>query len=287
MITQEPQRRDQVRRLAAWSAGALLFVLLLVGALRMFGLERRFIYFPSREVHTVPGALGLLSEDITARTPDGETIRGWWIHREPRAPRPTLLLSHGNAGSIADRLHRVAHLQRSLDVDFVLYDYRGYGQSSGSPDEPGTYADSRAVYDWLAARGVPPGRIVLFGESLGCAVSVQLALDRSAAGLILEAPFASVRAMARLVMPWLPAGPLLRTRYDNQEKIPRVAIPLLLFHGTADEVIPFAQGEAVFRAAREPKRFVPVAGAHHNDVYVVGGPDYVRALAEFLRSLSL
>ena len=179
----------------------------------------------------------------------------------------------------------MAHFQQQLDVDFVLYDYRGYGDSSGTPDEQGTYADGRAVYDWLVARGVPASRIVLFGESLGCAVSVQLALDRGARGLILEAPFASIRAMAQRVVPWLPIGALLRTRYDNEGKIARVQVPLLVLHGTADEVIPFAQGEAVFRAAREPKRFVPVPGAHHNDVYLVGGADYLSAIAEFLRGL--
>ena len=272
-----------------WRVACVLgIVLLLGGSLFMFGLERRIIYYPSRELYTTPGALGLVAQNIEARTSDGETISGWLIKKPAPAtgtPRPLLLMSHGNAGTIADRLHRVVHFQKHLDVDFALYDYRGYGQSSGSPDEKGTYEDSRAVYDWLIAHGESAQRIVLFGESLGCAVSVQLALDRSARGLILEAPFASIRAMAKAVLPWLPGVPFLRTHYDNQAKMPRVAMPLLVFHGTADEVIPFAQGESVFAAAREPKRFVPIAFAHHNDVYIVGDADYLRALRDFLDTL--
>jgi fermentation-respiration switch protein FrsA (DUF1100 family) len=279
-----------LRRAARSLALAIALFLLFLGACLMFGLERRFIYVPSREVQLQPSELGLSATDLIAQTQDGETIRGWWLHRAGTkdagsSTRLTLLMSHGNAGTIADRLHRVAHFQQHLDVDFVLYDYRGYGHSSGSPDEKGTYQDSRAVYDWLVARGVAKDRIVLFGESLGCAVSVQLALDRSVSGVILEAPFASIRAMVKALMPWLPIGPFLRTHYDNLNKIGRVTAPLLILHGTADELIPFSQGEALFAAARGDKRFVPVPGAHHNDVYIVGGAEYLRTLTEFLRSL--
>lgn len=272
----------------ALRATCVLFALALLGGLVVFGLERSLIYFPSRELHMTPDALGLVAEDIVTRTQDGQTIHGFLIRQKgPASPRrPTLLLSHGNAGTVADRLHRVAHFQERLDVDVALYDYRGYGKSTGSPTEEGTYQDAHAVYDWLLAHGVAADRIVLFGESLGCAVSVQLALDRSVRAVILEAPFASIRAMAKRVLPWLPVGPLLRTRYDNQTKIARLTAPLLIFHGTADEVIPLAQGQSVFDAAPQPKRLVPIDGAHHNDVYIVGGQEYLTVLDGFLRSLT-
>lgn len=256
----------------------------------MFGLERHFIYFTSRDMHPTPSALGLRADEISVRTTDGEQIHGYYVHKasagaEADRERITLLFSHGNAGTVAGRLDRAALFVRELPVDVALYDYRGYGRSSGAPDEPGTYADARAVYDWLLARGVASRRIVLFGESLGCAISVQLALDRSVRGVILEAPFASARAMAAHWLPLLPIGPFLRTRYDNVGKIGRISAPLLVMHGTEDEVIPFAQGEAVFRAATASKRFLAVPGAHHNDVYVIGGRPYLDALADFLRSL--
>ena len=254
----------------------------------MLGLERRFIYWPSREPGPTPAELGLSAEELRLATPDGEQIHGYYLRQAgaAAATRPTLLVSHGNAGTVAGRLPRAALFLKNLDVDVVLYDYRGYGQSSGSPSEEGTYTDARAVYDWLIQRGVAAEHIVLFGESLGCAVSIQLALDRAVRGVILEAPFSSVRAMAKLVLPWLPVGPLLRTRYDNLGKIGRLAVPLFIAHGSEDEVIPQAQGTALFAAAKEPKRFLSVPGAHHNDVPWVGGAAYLAALNDFLRGLS-
>jgi fermentation-respiration switch protein FrsA (DUF1100 family) len=274
------------RAAQALALGLLLFTLLL-GGLAMLGLERHIIYFPSREDGPSPAELGLQAEELVTQTEDGETVHGLYVRRAGGAvgERLTLLFSHGNAGTAAGRLPRAARFGQGLDVDMLLYDYRGYGRSSGQPTEQGTYADARAAYDWLVARGVPASRIVLFGESLGCAVSLQLALDRPAAGVVLEAPFLSVAAMAKHYYPWLPLTFLLRTRYDNQAKIARVAAPVLLIHGMLDEVIPFAQGQALFAAAVEPKRFLAIPEAHHNDVYLVGGTRYLSALADFLQQL--
>jgi fermentation-respiration switch protein FrsA (DUF1100 family) len=276
--------RTALRRAGRTLALGLAFFTLLVGGLVMLGLERRIIYFPSREEGPAPADFGLPAEELHIKTPDGESVHGYYVRRSEPAPSPrlTLLVSHGNAGTAADRLPRAALFHKRLDVDVVLYDYRGYGRSSGSPTEEGTYIDARAVYDWLVGRGVPASQIVLFGESLGCAVSLQLALDRQPRAVVLEAPFLSVRAMATLIFPWLPVGPLLRTHYDNHGKIGRVSAPILIIHGTEDEVIPYAQGEALFAQAREPKRFLAVPGAHHNDVYAVGGDRYLTALREFL-----
>lgn len=277
------------RRSVRWAVRVGLFFALLVGGISMLGLERRFIYWPSRELGATPAARGLLADDLWITTPDGERIHGYHLRSDQPASvsRPTLLISHGNAGTIADRLPRAGLFLRQLNVDVVLYDYRGYGQSSGAPHEEGTYTDARAVYDALISAGVSAEHIVLFGESLGCAVSIQLALDRRVRGVILEAPFLSVRAMAKRVFPWLPVGPLLRTRYDNLAKIARITSPLFIVHGSDDDVIPQAHGQGLFAAAREPKRFLSIAGAHHNDVLQIGGADYLAALNEFLRSLSL
>lgn len=272
------------RTVRALAVGLVLFTVLL-GGLVMLGLERHLIYFPSRAPGPSPAELGLAAEELHIATPDGQSLHGYYLHSTAAHPdeRLTLIISHGNAGTVAGRLPRAALFHRALAVDVLLYDYRGYGQSSGSPTEEGTYIDARAAYDWLVTRGVAPARIVLFGESLGCAVSIQLALDRRVGGVVLEAPFLSVRAMAKQLFPWLPVGPLLRTRYDNHAKIARLAAPLFILHGTGDELIPIAQGEALFAAAREPKRFLAVPGAHHNDVYHVGGAAYLDAVQDFLR----
>ncbi len=257
--------------------GATLFLVI---------FEKRFIYYPTAEVNVTPKALGLPFEEIVLDVEPGVKVHGWFIKAAKDPAVATVLFSHGNAGNIADRLDRVLSL-RDLGADFFLYDYRGYGRSSGDPDEEGTYRDGRAAYDYLVNdRGIDPARIVLMGESLGCAISIQLALDRQAAGLVIEAPFASIAHMANAVYPFLPLGSLVRTRYDNLAKISQLKMPLLVVQGTQDEIIPVAQGRMVFDAAPEPKRFLAIEGARHNDVYVIGGEGYRRALSEFITRLA-
>jgi fermentation-respiration switch protein FrsA (DUF1100 family) len=255
----------------------------LIGAtLFLVMFEKHFIYYPSADLDLTPKALGLPFEEVVLDVEPGVKIHGWFIKAATEPGVATILFSHGNAGNIADRVHRV-HSLRTLGADFLLYDYRGYGRSTGEPDEEGTYRDGRAAYAYLVkTRSIDPGRIVLMGESLGCAISIQLALDRKAAGLVLEAPFASISHMAAAVFSFLPIGPLVRTRYDNLSKVPHLSLPLLVFQGTQDEVIPTSQGRMVFEAAPEPKQFVRITGAHHNDVYIVGDETYRRALSEFV-----
>ena len=257
--------------------GATLFLVI---------FEKHFIYYPAAAVDLTPKALGQPFDEVVIDVEPGVKIHGWFIKAATESSVATILFSHGNAGNIADRIDRVQSL-RSLGVDFLLYDYRGYGKSTGDTDEEGTYRDGRAAYDYLVkSRQIDPGHIVLMGESLGCAVSIQLALERKAAGLVIEAPFASIAHMANAVYPFLPLGSFIRTRYENVKKIPQLKMPLLVVQGTKDEVIPVAQGRMVFDAAPEPKRYLAIEGAHHNDVYLIGGEGYRRALGEFIRQVS-
>ncbi|MEO8501937.1 MAG: alpha/beta hydrolase [Vicinamibacteria bacterium] len=265
--------KSLVRITLGVAVGATLFLLI---------FEKHLIYYPATVLDITPAALSLPSEEVWLDVEPGVKIHGWFIKAAHEPAVATVLFSHGNAGNIADRLDRVASL-RELNVDFLLYDYRGFGRSTGDPDEEGTYRDGRAAYDYLTkTKHVDPGALVLMGESLGCAISVQLAMERKAAGLILEAPFASIARMAASIYPYLPLGSFVRTRYDNLEKIPRLKMPLLVTQGTRDEVIPTSQGRLVFEAAPKPKRFLSIEGAHHNDVYVVGAGRYRDALREFI-----
>ncbi len=257
--------------------GATLFLMI---------FEKQLIYYPSASVDLTPRGLGLRFEEVVVEVEPGVEIHGWFLPAAKPPATATILFSHGNAGNIADRLDRVVSWS-DLGADFFLYDYRGFGKSTGSPDEEGTYRDGRAAYDYLVGRrGVDPSRLVLMGESLGCAISVQLALERRAAGLVLEAPFASIAHMASAIYPFLPARFLVRTRYDNLAKVSQLKMPLLVTQGTQDEVIPVEQGRKVFEAAPEPKRLFVIEGAHHNDVYVVGGSAYVAELKAFLGRLT-
>jgi fermentation-respiration switch protein FrsA (DUF1100 family) len=264
----------------ALRAVAIAAVLLLVIPVLF---EKQLIYHPSRGHDVSARELGLASETVALTAEDGVKLDALFL--PAKEPRLTILLAHGNAGNLSHRLDRTIFLQSQLGASVLLFDYRGYGRSEGSPDEEGTYRDARAAYRWLTeARGVSPDRLVLFGESLGSAVVLDLALAHPCAALVLEAPFTSVPDMAQVVLPFLPRA-FVRTQYDNIGKIARLRVPLLVLHGERDEVVPFSQGRRLFEAAPEPKRFYAIRGASHNDTYIVGGDAYWRAVAEFLDTI--
>jgi fermentation-respiration switch protein FrsA (DUF1100 family) len=247
-------------------------------------MEKSFIFFPEKEIVETPADAGLAFEDLYLNTSDGVKINGWFVPSS--GARTTLLWFHGNAGNIGHRVDPLRRLHDALSVNILMIDYREYGKSEGKVSEEGTYRDAIAAYDYLLTRSdVDPGRIILFGQSLGAAVAVELALKRKAAGLILEAPFTSIAAMAKATLPWLPIGGLISTRYDNLSKITRINLPLLILQGDRDEVVPYAQGRRLFEAAREPKTFYTITGAGHNDTYLVGGEPYDQALLRFIEGL--
>ncbi len=278
--------------LGAWrqrARGGLTALMLAALLLALFGssvvwLEEQFIYFPLRALVGTPADIGLAYHDATFETTDGVRLHGWFV---PGRGSVTLLWLHGNAGNVSHRLDHLLLLHERLGVHVFIIDYRGYGRSEGQPSEEGTYRDATAALTYLRQLpGVDPERVVLYGQSLGSAVAAELARREPVRGVILEAPFASIAAMARVAFPFLPLGPLLRTRYDTLAAVREIDAPLLVLHSPTDEVVPYAQGEAVYAAAREPKWFHAIGGrAGHNDAYLRGGAAYWQALADFLARL--
>jgi fermentation-respiration switch protein FrsA (DUF1100 family) len=247
-------------------------------------LEKRFIFFPDRTVAETPRDWGLPYEDVYFTTEDGVRLNGWWV---PGTGSPfTVLWFHGNAGNISHRLDSLKLRRDYLGVNFFIFDYREYGRSEGRVSEEGTYRDGTAAVRYLRGRpGLDPNRIVCFGESLGSAVAVEVALRNGCAGLILESPFLSVAEMAKVAFPFLPVGRFLQTKYDTLAKIGQVNVPVLVVHGVNDEIVPFQQGRRLFEAAREPKEFHAVRGARHNDIFIIGGDAYLEAMARFMGRL--
>jgi fermentation-respiration switch protein FrsA (DUF1100 family) len=244
-------------------------------------MEEKFIFFPVAGIDRTPRDVGLAFDDVLFTAADGIRLNGWLVRR-PGA-RTTLLWLHGNAGNISHRLENMRLLHDKVGVNLFIIDYRGYGRSEGTVSEEGTYRDAEAALRYLRTReGIDAQGIVLFGQSLGAAVAVELAGREDCMALILEAPFASIREMARVALPFLPLGPLLRTRYDAVEKIKSVRAPVLVLHGDQDEVVPFEQGKKVFAAAPPPKEFYTIRGAHHNDTFIVGGDGYYATLKDFI-----
>jgi fermentation-respiration switch protein FrsA (DUF1100 family) len=168
--------------------------------------------------------------------------------------------------------------------DLFMVDYRGYGKSEGKPTEQGIYLDADAAYEYLVEAGYRPGQLIIYGESLGTAAAVDLASRRDCAGVVLEAPFPSAAAVASRVLPLL--GPLAaRGRLETAKKLERIKAPMLVIHGTRDQVIDFELGREVFESAREPKQFWSVEGARHSDILEVAGERYIAKLREFLDQL--
>jgi len=199
--------------------------------------------------------------------------------------RSTLIWFHGNAGNIGHRIENLKLLHDKVKVHVFIFDYRGYGHSQGTASEEGTYLDGEAALALVREQlAIDASRIILFGRSLGAAVAAEMAVRFTNQAVILESPFVSIREMARAVFPSLPVGPLLQTRYDVVQKIRRIKTPLLVLHGDRDEIVPFAQGELVFSAAPQPKKFYKIAGAAHNDTYIVGGNRYFEELKNFIDS---
>ena len=262
------------------AVGVLLLAFVLLLAILVFR-QGRLLYFPTQALATAPAAFGLRADELSLRTEDGVRLHGWWIKGEGRR---ALLFFHGNAGNVADRLERAKILNERFGLDIFLVDYRGYGRSEGSPSEEGLYRDGRAVYREAINRGFGADRINVFGESLGSAVALQLALDRPCAALVLETPFLSIPAMAREHYPFVPVF-LIRTGFDNEAKIAAVTVPTLLIIAESDEIAPPAHGRRLFELAHGPKQLFVIPGAGHNDTYVVGGEAYWKAWERFFATL--
>jgi len=264
----------------------ILLVCPLLYSVKSEGLmERRYLYFPTKEVVSTPDRYGIPYDDVSFRTEDGLNLHGWFVQGEK--DRPVVLFFHGNAGNISHRIDNLEYFRR-LGLSVLIFDYRGYGGSEGSPSEEGLCRDGRAAVTWLKSKGWKKDRTVYFGRSLGAAVALQLAIEIPPAGLVLETPFTSLGDMGRYHYPILQflLGWLLNDRYDNLSKITSLSSPLLIFQGDRDTIVPEKMARSLFEKAREPKRFYLIRGADHNDTYDVGGKEYWQVWKGFLEEIA-
>jgi uncharacterized protein len=254
------RRRRWWRLLKVAAASFVVGYAVLLGAMMFF--EESLVFFPSRQPLAgwdMPGA-----ERVRFEAADGARLHGlYFAHPRPRA---VALFACGNGGNISYRADRLGELRDRLGVSVLAFDYRGYGLSVGRPNERGVLLDARAARRWLAERtGIAETDVVLWGESLGGGVMVDLASRDGARGLILERTFTSLPDVGALRFPFIPVRLLMRNRLDSLSKIAAYRGPLLACHGDADSVIPYGFGRRLFAAANEPKRFVSLPGIDHND----------------------
>lgn len=260
--------------LAATLYGAML--------LTLFLRQDSLVYYPDlpgRAYEATPGDYKLPYENVTLTTSDGVRLAAWFVPAEH--PHGTLLFTHGNAGNISHRLDAI-RLFHEIGLSVFIFDYRGYGQSSGKPDEAGTYRDAEAAWQHLTAqRGIAPKQIVVFGESLGGAIATHLAAQHRPGALILASAFTSVPDLAADLYPLLPVRWITRYRYDTRHHLQDVHAPVLVAHSREDEITPFGHGQSLYAAAHEPKQLLELRGGH-NDLFSMNAETFARATSNFI-----
>ena len=268
-----------------WSAIQIALLVYLGLAAIIFFRQSSFVFLPemNRGFGANPSDIGLEYTSLKLRTADGETLDGWHVPATAgREKRGLVLFFHGNAGNIGHRLDYL-RMFHDLGLATLIIDYRGYGRSSGTPSEEGSYLDAEAAWQHATkVLGLAPDRIVIFGESLGGAVAAKLAEGHRPGALILASTFTSVPDLGAELYPWLPVRLLARIHYDTLNRLPRIACPLLVVHSRNDDVIPFAHGRRLFEAAGTTKQFLEIDGGH-NEGFVFVRKEWISEMDGFLR----
>ena len=264
---------------------AVLIIAYSVLGWSLFFLQPSFLYRPVRGVIYTPEEIDLEYENITFETPDGVRLNGWFIP-SPNA-KYTILFCHGNGGNIMHRLDSI-NIFYELGLNCFIFDYRGYGNSTGKPSEEGTYTDARAAYDWLIKdKKIRPENIIVFGRSLGGSIGANLAANAEVGGLVVESSFTSFVDIGKKFYPYMPVKWFARFKYETINYIREVNYPVMVIHSRNDELIPFELGQEIFEAANEPKKFVEIYGGHNdgfllsNDIYIKGWQDWLKLLEQY------
>jgi uncharacterized protein len=262
-------------------------LLLLLGLLLLFLVvlwlaQRRLVYLPLDR--SLPRASAVLpdAKEVRFPTTDGLELHAWLVQPAGGREWGAVLVLPGNAGHRGDRAPLAAAIARA-GLAVLLVDYRGYGDNPGSPSERGLRRDADAAADFLLASGYPARRLVYFGESLGAGVAVELAARRHPAALVLRSPFTSLVDMGRLHYPFLPVRLLLRDRFAAIDRIAGVGAPLLVIAGDRDSIVPIGSSRALYDRALEPKRWIEIPGADHNDLELLAGRLLIEEVVAFLR----
>lgn len=277
-----PMPRRFVRRAARTSGlGMLVVGLLVVGLyalvlLYMIRIEDQLVFFPTRPDQEWADKPDACISDVTLHTADG-ALHAWYC--TPERPDAVFLICHGNAGNLSVRGKSLIEYRDRFNAAVMIFDYPGYGLSEGAPSERGCYAAADAAYEWLLAKGFRPEQIIVSGESLGGGVAVDLASRRPCGGLILVNTFATLPSAAQRLYRWLPVELLMTNRFDSAAKIDRVQAPILVTHGSFDDIIPCDQSRSLFEHAVCKKEYWLRDGKGHFDPF---NPAELDRLHEFL-----
>ena len=245
----------------------------------MFLNQRNLLYNPSENNYS-DDTVEFFYEEVNIPTPSGINIKGW-LHKKDLKKKRTLVFFHGNAGNLTNRIHKL-NLIKNFDINFLIVAYRGFSGNKGKPTEKGLYEDAQSTLRWLSKNLVKESDIIVYGESLGTGVSIEVAQNKSYAGLILESPFTSMVDTAKFYYPYLPVSFILKDKYENLKKLKNINIPILIMHGEKDSIVPFQMGKKIFEKANEPKFFYFPKNDDHMMEY---NENLLKVLGNFLKSI--
>ena len=257
-----------------------LFLLLIyiIICIVIFFTQRSLMYHPSENNYLDENKLNHKVEKIII--PSDNELNAWYFEKDQNFK--TLLFFHGNAGSLENRIYKLNDLSK-LNLNYLIVAYRGFSGNKGSPTEEGLYKDARAAKYWLNLNNINDQNIIVYGESLGTAVAIDLAKDHKFAGIILESPFTSMLKLSRKYYAWLPTGLLLKDKYETDKKINKVFSPILILHGRNDNIVPFEMGETLFNQANNPKFSYFIDNDDHMMDF---NDDLINSINQFLLSLN-
>jgi len=249
----------------------------------VFFFQRNLLYHPSIDNYLKGNNTNELSEieKVQINTLDNLDLTAWFYNKDIKKLK-TILFFHGNAGSLENRIYKLNHF-KNLNVNFLIIAWRGFSGNKGKPSEVGLYKDAKSAVNWLNKKGIKNQNIIIYGESLGTAVAVEIAQNANYAGIILESPFTSMINMGKKYYPFFPVSFLLKDRFESNKKINKVSIPVLVIHGKVDKIVPFEMGKEIFELSNEPKFFyVQEYGDHMVDY----DEKLLLALKKFIQSLN-
>ena len=262
-----------------YTALAIIILCYLLAVVFVFFYQRNLLYHPFENNYSTDHA-NFSYEEISIQTSNEINLKGWF-HIKNIKEKKTLVFFHGNAGDLKNRIYKL-NLIKDFDINFLIVAYRGFSGNKGMPTETGLYEDARNTLNWLMKKGIKEDQIIIYGESLGTGVSVEVAQNKKFAGIILESPFTSMVDAGKFYYPYLPVSLLLKDRYEIIKKLENINCPILIMHGKKDKIVPFQMGKKVFKNAKEPKfSYFPDDDDHMMNY----NKDLLDALSNFFKSI--
>ena len=212
--------------------------------------QRNLLYHPAENNYS-NDEINFDYEEVWIKTKRDIKLKSWFIKKDLNNYK-TLIFFHGNAGNLFNRVHKLNELNK-LDINILIISWRGFSGNSGNPTEKNLYTDAKLIIKWLNNLGVSDDKIILYGESLGTGVAVELGQKNTFNSIILESPFTSIAKAAKIYYPYLPINLLLKDRYDSIDKIDKITNPVLIMHGMKDNIVPHEMGVMLFQKANHPK----------------------------------